>query len=207
MGSAQGMVPGASQLAGASAIVTGVLGFLYSASFVVVAADVAPQLGLGPSWLFLLLGSLSASVALLAVYRQLREVDPAVALGSFVLGAAGALGAAVHAAYEISLVLHPPAVAPAVLPSQIDPRGVLTFGAAGLALFGVSWLMRRGGRFPRGLATLGYASAVLLMLIYLGRLIVITPTNPLVLVPAALEGFVVNPIWYIWLGVSLRAGR
>ncbi len=199
--------PGASgfeRFAGVSAIIAGAIGFLYSLSFVVVASGVAPQLGLGPSWFLLLAGSLLASVALLVVYVRLRDVDPAVALWSLVLGAGAALGAASHSAFELALVLHPPAAALAPdVPSQIDPRGFFTFGVAGLGLFGLSWLMRRSGRFPSGLATLGYLSAVLLVLVYLGRLIVVTATNPLVLGPAGLEGFIVNPLWYIWLGRSL----
>jgi len=27
------------------------------------------------------------------------------------------------------------------------------------------------------------------------------------LIPALLSGFLVNPIWYIWLGISLWGGR
>lgn len=57
---------------------------------------------------------------------------------------------------------------------------------------------------PRGLAYLGYVSGVLLVLIYLGRLIILSASNPLVLGPAAIEGFIVNPAWYIWLGLALR---
>lgn len=57
---------------------------------------------------------------------------------------------------------------------------------------------------PRGLAYLGYVSGVLLVLIYLGRLIILSASNPLVLGPAAIEGFIVNPAWYIWLGFALR---
>jgi hypothetical protein len=184
-------------------VIAGVLGFLYSASFVVVAASLAPQLGLGPSWVLLLLGALFGSFALAVVYLRVREIEPTVALWSLVLGASGAIGAAVHGAYELALSVSPPGAAP-VFVSQIDPRGFLTFGTTALALFGISWLMRRGGEFPAGLATLGYVSSVLLVLVYLGRLLIVTPTNPLVLVPAGLEGFIVNPGWYIWLGLSLR---
>jgi len=194
--------PGVQRLAGACAVIAGVLGFLYSASFVIVAAGAAPQLGLGPSWVLLLFGSLFGSFALAVVYMRVRDVEPTVALWSLVLGASGAIGAAVHGAYELALSLNPPAAVP-VIPSQVDPRGFLTFGTTALALFGISWLMRRGGGFPGGLAMLGYLSGVLLVLIYLGRLVIVTPTNPLVLVPAALEGFIVNPVWYIWLGLSL----
>jgi hypothetical protein len=108
----------------------------------------------------------------------------------------------VHGAYELALWLTPAGGAPAIV-SQVDPRGFLTFGATALGLFGISWLLRRGGGFPGGLGTLGYVSSVLLVLIYLGRLAIITATNPLVLVPAAVEGFIVNPVWYIWLGLTL----
>jgi len=195
--------PGVQRLAGACAIVAGVVGFLYSAAFVVVAGGAAPQLGLGPSWILLLVGSLFGSFALVVVYLRVRQVEPAIALWSLVLGAAGAIGAAMHGAYEVALALNPFGTASAAT-SQVDPRGFLTFGTTALALFGISWLMRRGGGFPGGLGTLGYLSSVLLVLVYLGRLIIVTPTNPLVLVPAGLEGFIVNPVWYIWLGLSLQ---
>src|SRR5437660_10059784 len=67
--------------------------------------------------------------------------------------------------------------------------------------------MTRGGGFPRGLALLGYLSGILLVLIYLGRLIVFDAASPLLLGPAALEGYVVNPVWDIWLGLTFSRGR
>lgn len=45
---------------------------------------------------------------------------------------------------------------------------------------------------------------VLLIVVYLGRLIVLTPSSPQVLLPAALTGSVVNPLWYLLLGLALR---
>ena len=66
--------------------------------------------------------------------------------------------------------------------------------------------MGRGGRFPSSFRLLTVVLGILLVVIYLGRLIVLTPSNPLVLVPAALTGFILNPIWYIWLGLELRKG-
>ena len=41
-------------------------------------------------------------------------------------------------------------------------------------------------------------------MIYLARLIILSATSPLVLLPAAIEGFIVNPAWYVWLGFALR---
>ncbi len=40
---------------------------------------------------------------------------------------------------------------PIGLPSQIDPRGMLTFGVAGVGLWVIAWLILRRGQFPRGL--------------------------------------------------------
>lgn len=54
------------------------------------------------------------------------------------------------------------------------------------------------------LCTLGALVGVLLVIVYLGRLIILTPTNPLVAVPAALTGLILSPAFYIWLGLELR---
>jgi hypothetical protein len=43
---------------------------------------------------------------------------------------------------------------------------------------------------------------VLLVVIYLGRLIALDPKNPALLLPALVEGFVVNPAWFAWVGRS-----
>jgi hypothetical protein len=45
-----------------------------------------------------------------------------------------------------------------------------------------------------------------MVVLYLGRLIILEATNPVIVIPALLEGFIVNPLWYIWLGlVFLRS--
>jgi hypothetical protein len=67
----------------------------------------------------------------------------------------------------------------------------------------VAWLMLRGAQFPRGLGYLGYGLAVLLVLLYLGRLIVLEPTNLAIVVPVLLTGFILSPAWYVWLGLTL----
>jgi hypothetical protein len=43
----------------------------------------------------------------------------------------------------------------------------------------------------------------LLIVVYLGRLIILDPSSYAILLPAALVGFILNPIWYIWTGVVL----
>lgn len=187
--------------AGSAAVVVGVAGFLYSVAFVVVARS-APDAGRFLSSLLLLVGGVLAVQVLSAVYVRLREVDLGFALTGYLFGFAGALGSAIHGAYDLANALHPPAALATDVPNAIDPRGMLTFGVAGVALLVVSRLMSRGGGFPGGLALLGYLSGILLVLIYLGRLVVLDASSPLILGPAALEGFVVNPLWYVWLGLS-----
>jgi hypothetical protein len=192
---------GYERFAGLCAVLAGLMGFLYSVAFVVLKSNLL-------SALFLLLVGLLTTVVVVALYERLRTVDQSFALWALLLGLAGALGSAVHGGYDLSNALHPPAIANADLPSQIDPRGLLTFGSAGLGLWVVAWLITRSSDLPKALGYLGYVAAALLIVLYLGRLIVLDATSLLIVVPALLAGFIVNPLWYIWLGLTLwRAPR
>jgi hypothetical protein len=56
-------------------------------------------------------------------------------------------------------------------------------------------------RFPIVVTYLTYVSAILLVILYLGRLIVLDPTSPVILLPALLNGFLINPpstSWWVW---------
>jgi hypothetical protein len=194
--------------AGLCAVLVGIGSFLYAIAFIIlVIGERAPELGMLLSSLFLTLIGLFSIAVLVAVYDRLRETDATFALLALLFGIAGALGSAVHGGYDLANAINPPALAAADLPSEIDPRGLLTFAASGIALFIVACLIWKGRQFPIGLAYLGWVSALLLIILYLGRLIALDPTNPVVLVPALLNGFLVNPAWYIWLGVALWVTR
>jgi hypothetical protein len=182
--------------AGWSAILAGLSGFLYSISFIVLRSDIL-------SALFLMLGGLFSIAALTALYQRVRETESGFALLGLLLGVSAALGSMIHGGYDLANALHPPASPNSDLPNAIDPRGVLTFGVAGLGLFILSWLLTQESSFPKGLAYLGYVSAILMIVLYLGRLIILEATNLAIVVPALLEGFIVNPLWYIWLGRML----
>lgn len=186
--------------AGLAAILAALVGLLYSVSFVVLQNALLYSL-------CLMIGGLLSLVVMVALFERLGEVDAQVAMLGLMLGAVSALGAAIHGGYDLANVLHPPADLPAgvaALPSQIDPRGLLTFGVAGLAVLIAGGLMRRHPWFSPGFTALTFGLGALLIVVYLGRLIVLTPTSPPVLLPAALTGFVVNPLWYLLLGLSLR---
>jgi hypothetical protein len=187
------------KFAGVCAILSGVSAFLYAIAFVVLQNVLL-------SGLFLMLAGLLSTAALAAVYDRLRETDAAFALWALLLGIAGALGSAVHGGYDLANSINPPPSIPD-LPNPVDPRGLLTFGIAGVALFVVAWLIMRGGQFPRGLGYLAYLSAILLVALYLGRLVILEPTSPVILIPALLNGFLINPVLYVWLGLALRRGR
>jgi hypothetical protein len=182
-----------------SAILGGLSGFLYSVSFIVLQSNLL-------SALFLMLGGLFSTAAVTALYQRLRETESGFALLGLLLTLSAALGSAIHGGYDLANALHPPASPNLDLPNPIDPRGLLTFGVSGLGLFLFARLMGQDHRFPNGLAYLGYVSAALMVVLYLGRLIILEATNPVIVIPALLEGFIVNPLWYIWLGlVFLRS--
>ncbi len=190
------------KFAGMIAILAAIIHFLYAVAFVVISRS-NPELGGLLSALFLLLAGLLSMTALTGAYFRLRETDGAFALWVLLLTSISTLGMAVHSGYDLANVINPPNAPNLNLPSQVDPRGLLTFGVMGLALLVIAWLMGRGQEFPKGLSYWGYVLAILLIIIYLARLIILDPANPVLLWPVLVSGFVVNPGWYLWLGLTL----
>jgi hypothetical protein len=198
------------QAAGVAAIIAGIGGLLYSLDFTAVVLKwraSAPELGA-----FLMIGGLLTTLVFVALYEHLRASETGFATLALVLGVVAALGSALHGGYDLANAIHPEflragaATASSDLPSQVDPRGLSTFGLAGLAILLFSWLIVRSGRspdarLPKALGYLGGLLGLLLVIIYLGRLFVFHPT-PL-LAPAAITGLIINPVWYIWVGIVL----
>lgn len=203
--------PSFDQFAGGCTIAAGIINFLYAIAFVIIARS-NPHLGGLLSALCLLLSGLLVTTTVTVLYQRLRTVDASLALWALPLGLAGALGAAIHGGYDLGNAINPPAIGSdltanlASLPSQIDPRGLTTFGLMGLALFVFTGLMNRHSGFSKGLVYLGYVLAALFIILYLARLIVFNPANPLLLIPVLVTGFALNPIWHLWLGLTLRRG-
>jgi hypothetical protein len=187
------------RFAGVCAILVGALTFVYSVSFIILVNEPL-------SSFCLLANGLLGTAVLVALYERVRSTDQSFALWALLLGLAGAIGSAIHGGYDLAAVLREHGAVDPNLPSAMDPRGLLTFGVSGLALWVFAWLILKGSQLPRGLGYLGYLVSALQIVLYLGRLIVFDAKNPLIVVPALVAGFVATPILYIWLGVSLWRG-
>jgi hypothetical protein len=120
-----------------------------------------------------------------------------------------AAGSSIHGAYDLANFVKHPLGAPAgfrALPNAVDPRGLMTFGVSGLSILIAAWLILQGAALPRRLGQLGIATGLLLIVVYLGRLIILNPKNPVVLTAAILTGFILSPLWFIGLGRELWQG-
>jgi hypothetical protein len=190
------------RFAGGAAFAVAIGGLAYSVAFV-VAVKAASEAALAVSWLLLLLGGLLGSAVLVALYGRARDIESGFALWGLLLGAVGLLGSAIHGAYGLALEIHP-APELAGLPNAVDPRGLLTFGVTGLGLVVLSAVIRRGGGLPPGLGTMGVVLGLLLVAIHVARLFIIDPNNLFLLGLAGVTGVVVHPVWFVWLGRSLR---
>ena len=189
------------RLAGLCAFGAAGLGLAYSVTFVAIVrgADgaIAPINAVS-----LTAGGLAAVVVAVGLYTRLRAADPPLALLGAVFGVLAGMGSAIHGAYDLAANLHP---VDAIELNQVDPRGFLTFAVAGLATATFTALIARDRSWPRAVVPLGYATAALLEVVYLGRLILLEPTEPVLLGAAALTGLVAVPFWYVRVGLALRA--
>lgn len=187
---------------GRCAILLGIGGLIYAILFAFVVAG-------SPTWVtglwltFLLAGGLLTTVVTVALYQRLRETDEGVALLALLLGFAAAVGGVVHASYQLIPIVYPNPLALSPT-TPADPLGLLRFGISGIALLALGWLIVRGGQFPRSLGYLAYFGGALLVFIYIGRLFdFITPATKITLIPPFVYGFIVHPVFYVWLGREL----
>jgi hypothetical protein len=189
------------RFAGLSAILVGIGGLLYGVLFGAIVLG-APE-AVARTWLALgLLGALFAAPVTVALYYRLRDTDRGFALLALLLGIFAALGQ-----FENSALGLGNEITPELGGAAADPYGAFRFGLLGLALLIVAWLIRRGGALPRGLGYVAALGGVLLVIVYLGRLTgVIDPATEATVIPPVLYGLVVHPLFYVWLGVSLRRG-
>ena len=182
------------ELAGYAALATAAAGVGYAVAFVGVKSALW-------SAVFLLGGSALSIFVLVTVYQRFRSVQPTIALWALLFGLAGAIGAAIHGGYDLTNELHPDS-ALSGFPNPVDPRGLLTFGASGIALLIGGFLVARVPSLPTWARWLAYAAGLALVATYLGRLIVLDANSPYVLGPALVAG-VLSPLVYVGIGVWL----
>jgi len=187
---------------GMCAVLAGIAGFGYSTAFVIYLHNASRRAAYVDDVL-LLAGGLLSIAAFVAVYGRLRSTDEGFALVGLLLAFAGAYGAMSHGAYDLANLVKPPASLAGDLPSSTDPRGLGTFGLVGLAMAIASLLIVRGRELPEPLGYLGFVGAALLVFVYVGRLVILNPRSPGLHAAAVVSGFLVNPAWFIWLGLTL----
>jgi hypothetical protein len=174
---------------------TGALGgILYAVAFVLLEHDVAAAI-------LLMLGGLASTIILFHLGTTLFSVNEPVARWALVIGTIASTLTVVHAGYDLAKRIHPPGT-PGVLlghPSAVDPRGLATFGIAGLAYLTLATLMSRSDAYAKRLARLGQALGVIMIVIYLGRLIILDPENIVVRIALA-AGVAANTAFLLWLG-------
>jgi hypothetical protein len=186
-------------LAGISALLVAAANLGYATSFLLV-RPANPDTGGTAASAFLLAGGLLVLPALLGLYGAVCERAPELSLLALILGVAGALGAAIHGGYDLANAIHPPHAA-LDTPNPVDPRGLLTFGLGGAGLLVFATLL------PRRLAPLAATLGVLRIALYVLRLTVLDAHNTAVVATAGLTGFVLSPLWYARLGLTLAAPR
>jgi hypothetical protein len=185
------------------AVAAGLVGLGYSISFSLYLHSPSRGTAYVDS-ILLLAGGLISTATFVVVYERLRQTDTALALWGFLLALVGAFGAALHGGYDLANLANPPAALASDVPSSVDPRGLGTFALTGLALAVTGVLILRSGPLPRGLGYLAFLSAALLVFVYIGRLVILNPKSPGLLAAAVTVGYVVNPVWFVWLGLALR---
>lgn len=153
---------------------------------------------------FLLLSGLVVSLVLVALYQRLKRIDASFALWATVIGVGGAIASSLHGGYDLGVAikhLNAPEL------SQVDPRGLATFGLTAVGVATLSWLMTHDRTFPRGLGYMGVAAGLGLLLTYVGRISLYNPHRSVLLALLVLVGFVLTPGWYAWLGLSLARAK
>jgi hypothetical protein len=193
------------RLAAPAAVITALTSVAYTVTFAVVVRR-------GSTWAqwasssVLLAGSLLSLLVLVGIAAAVaRRAELELAIVAGLLGAAGALGAATHAAFDLANLANPPAGANDAA-SHVDPRGFATFALTGLAMAMAACLGRRAGLWHARLAGLGVATGATLIVIFIGRLTLLDPNSALIAPFAVAAGLVLNPLWLLGLARAYRAG-
>lgn len=187
---------------GMMAGLVGIGGLAYAILFGLIVAGTSE--GVIRIWLILgMVGGLAVTGVFVGLHQELRA-SQAIVLWALLLGLVAGLGQMLNASVALGYSLDTAPSPPGRFEGTPDPLGILRFGVNGLALFLFGWVMARGEGFPRALAYLGQLGGVLLVVMYAGRLTgLIDPGERLTLIPPLVYGFLVHPVFYVWLSRHL----
>lgn len=193
------------RFAGGCAVLAALAGVAFTVTFAIAVRE-EERWALWASAVALTIGGVVTVPVLLALYERVRDPERHFALVALVLGLFGAVGAAIHGAFDIGTLSKPPPT-DYDFPNAVDPRGFLTFALAGVSLALFGWLILRGSTLPRVAGQLAIAAAVLLLVLYFGRLIILDPNAYIIRVAALVSGLVVSPAFYLVIGRDFLRGR
>jgi hypothetical protein len=188
------------RFAGFAAVATAVAGIVFTVTFAIAVRD-GEAWALRASSITLIVGSLIAIPVFVAIADQLSAREPQFARIGLVFGLVATVGAALHGAWDTAVIAHP--VNHADVPSYTDARGFATFAMTAAAFVVFGWLILRGTEIPRIVGQIALLAAVLLLVVYFGRLIVLNPKKPVIKWVAVVSGLVVNPAFYFSYARSL----
>lgn len=192
------------RFAGLAALATAAAGIVFTVTFAIAVRD-GEHWALWASSITLIVGALVAIPVVLALADQLGTREPQFARLGLVFGLVATVGSALHGAWDTAVLANP--LDHPDVPSYTDARGFATFAmtAAAFVIFG--WLILRGSDIPRLVGQLALLAAVLLLVIYFGRLIVLNPKRPVIKWVAVVSGLVVSPAFYLAYARSLLTRR
>lgn len=198
-----------SRFGGLSAMLVGALSILYAIFFLVITPR-NESLGAAGSWIILAVSGIFSSAAFVALYERLRPTSSGFALWALALGLFSSFATLSHGVYQALLLMTLPSAGESqrtaielvrMVPSQLDPAGLGTFGIIGLASLVTGFLILAGRRLPRALGYLAVVNALLLIALFFANA---AGAQTLILLTGGLTSVIVGPIWWIWLGRELR---
>jgi hypothetical protein len=188
------------RFAGVAAIATAMAGIVFTVTFAIAVHD-GKHWALWASSITLVVAGLVAIPVVVALADQLGTNEPQFARLGLVFGLVATLGSALHGAWDTAVLAHP--LDHPDVPSYTDARGFATFAMTAFALAVFGWLILRGGNIPRLVGQLALLAALLLLVVYFGRLIALNPKRPVIKWVAVVSGLLVNPAFYLAYARSL----
>lgn len=196
---------------GLSGMIVGALSLLYAVFFLLVSKG-PDDGGRLVSWVILAVSGVFTSAAYVALYLRMRSQSEGYALWGLLLGLAQSAFTLTNGVYQ-SLLINAALSgqlskatfdAAQQLPNPGDPKGVWTFVVFAMTSFIFGRLILQSGSLPRNLGYVALLNAILLLLLFIGNVLSLTP---LILASGGLTSVIVTPVWWIWLGRELGNQR